>query len=646
MNIRCISPTVLHNVVQGEFKPPTVIQWAPPGTSTISATLGGAARKVTVTTEPNDAMALDAQLQTLLAESKAGQRSRPFIDFSHEGKEAAAIPVRFFWEDGIRLELEWTSAGREAIEGRTYSYFSPEVILDDSGRPKKLPSPGAIGALVNTPAFQKIERLAAANNDGVPTMSALLKAAVAKGFVPTGVGDDEAAAEHFLKKVEAANKAEAENATLKAQIGVFQREREEAEEKRKGEAESEVDGWIKAGHVLPEARELVIGNLLSNPETTRAQFKREKPAPRGEKPIKAATTFAYGEVSEEEDRIEAETNWKRKRVLRAAWYDREMPKHLKAGNTIGAGLTVATVARDAAIAVLHGKLAPLRAFSNNLSLVGIQPMAPVVVNVADFPLGSVIGVNPATDAGVPITDFEQSTVTYTPKTVTPVQLSAPWGLANADIQNGIQMLDAAESAANALGNKVQDQITMRWITANYPNAAIAVKASEWALKGPKTTFGKMVSASRHHLILNRALYSEIAYINKQSFVLTGAEQGAQAYQFDGIWFLDRIQSVAAAAGAQGFALDPRAMIVAAGPPILHPSAQGTVQSSNIAIEDLGLAVQSNSWFATKTRSPFMSYDICVGSAVGNANVGWLIIPAAEALVVEADAPESTARKSK
>jgi phage I-like protein len=82
-------------------------------------------------------------LQRLLAEARERKRSRPFIDFDHQGKEAAAIPVKFIWDEGIRLEVEWTSAGREAIAGRTYSYFSPEFILGDVSKLFRRPVPSA-----------------------------------------------------------------------------------------------------------------------------------------------------------------------------------------------------------------------------------------------------------------------------------------------------------------------------------------------------------------------------------------------------------------------------------------------------------------------------------------------------------------------
>ena len=85
------------------------------------------------------------------------------LDFDHEGRTAAAIPRRFFWKpgEGVILEIDWTGAGKAAISGRDYSYFSPCFMLSEDGDPSGLPPSGAIGSLVNSPAFRSIKRIAA-----------------------------------------------------------------------------------------------------------------------------------------------------------------------------------------------------------------------------------------------------------------------------------------------------------------------------------------------------------------------------------------------------------------------------------------------------------------------------------------------------
>ena len=49
---------------------------------------------------------MQKSLDDAFAQFDAGEASKPFLDFDHEGKRAAAYPRRFFWKDGLRLELE------------------------------------------------------------------------------------------------------------------------------------------------------------------------------------------------------------------------------------------------------------------------------------------------------------------------------------------------------------------------------------------------------------------------------------------------------------------------------------------------------------------------------------------------------------
>ena len=140
---------------------PDSIEWMPAGRHLVCCTRDDEPAEVEIEATEADAAKLNEQLQAARKLADEGKASRPFIDFDHEGGEAAAIPVEFFWQDGIRARVEWTKAGAEAVQGRVYSYFSPEFFADKSGRVTAIPEVGPIGALVNTPAFQRIERLAA-----------------------------------------------------------------------------------------------------------------------------------------------------------------------------------------------------------------------------------------------------------------------------------------------------------------------------------------------------------------------------------------------------------------------------------------------------------------------------------------------------
>ncbi len=74
------------------------------------------------------------------------------------------------------LNVEWTEAGREAIEGGNYLYHSPYCLIEPGGtRPIGLDKTGVeVGSLVNDPAFRSIEAIAASRvslADLPPTLS-------------------------------------------------------------------------------------------------------------------------------------------------------------------------------------------------------------------------------------------------------------------------------------------------------------------------------------------------------------------------------------------------------------------------------------------------------------------------------------------
>jgi phage I-like protein len=134
-----------------EQEVPISIQYMPGGKSTITPSVNGEAKQISVTVNKQTADVLQSELAELLT-----QNVRPFIDFEHAGGRAAAIPKRFFWDEGhgVMLELDWTNSGKNAVSGRDYSYFSPTFMLNEKGDPSGLPKSGAIGSLVNNPAFR------------------------------------------------------------------------------------------------------------------------------------------------------------------------------------------------------------------------------------------------------------------------------------------------------------------------------------------------------------------------------------------------------------------------------------------------------------------------------------------------------------
>jgi phage I-like protein len=97
--------------------------------------------------------------------SRLARNVRPFAGFDHAAGAASFLPKEFRYEHGtgLVLDVEWTSAGKSAIEGKDYSYFSPNFLLIN-GIPAGLAKHGEIGSLVNEPAFEAMEKIAASHN--------------------------------------------------------------------------------------------------------------------------------------------------------------------------------------------------------------------------------------------------------------------------------------------------------------------------------------------------------------------------------------------------------------------------------------------------------------------------------------------------
>lgn len=147
-------------------KAPEAVPYMPAGANEICCTVNGRAGKRTVMVDRDACERLNADLQEHLSASKAGEKARPVLLFDHKAGNAAAVPVGFEWDEqrGILLRVDWTQAGRAAVEGGNYGYISPAFRLEHgSDRILGLQDGVEVGSLVNDPAFQRNECIAAAH---------------------------------------------------------------------------------------------------------------------------------------------------------------------------------------------------------------------------------------------------------------------------------------------------------------------------------------------------------------------------------------------------------------------------------------------------------------------------------------------------
>lgn len=240
---------------------PDEIVYMPEGEHTITPWVDGKPKTITVKVPAARGAAIAAVLQASLAEREKSN-VRPWFDFEHKNGAASALPKSFRYEagKGIMCAVEWTGAGRKAIEGKDFSYLSPTFLLGDDGSPSGLPSRGPLASLLNEPAFREIPRIAASDaavdHETKPpsVMSKLIFAALA---ISAAAENAETAAVQAIEKlksdhqsVSAANAAlTTENATLKNKVEAAEAE---AAKTRKERADTLVKAAVADGRIAPK----------------------------------------------------------------------------------------------------------------------------------------------------------------------------------------------------------------------------------------------------------------------------------------------------------------------------------------------------------------------------------------------------------
>lgn len=230
---------------------PDEIVYLPEGEHQITPWVDGKPRPITVKVPAARGAAIAASLQAAL-DDRMKSNVRPWFDFEHKRGVASALPTGFRYEPGkgVMAKVEWTGAGKAAIEGRDFSYFSPAFLLGDDDVPDGLPERGPLGGLVNEPAFREIPRIAASDAAGTtdieqpPAMSKLIFAALA---ISAAHADAETLAVQAIDKLKVeATDAKAEADRLKAENAALTKKVEAADAAAATARKERADTLVKA----------------------------------------------------------------------------------------------------------------------------------------------------------------------------------------------------------------------------------------------------------------------------------------------------------------------------------------------------------------------------------------------------------------
>jgi hypothetical protein len=280
-----------------ENEVPTEIVYLPAGKQRIQPLINGkpSESEIEVEVDSNLVTKLQSDLDARLAKSP-----RPVADFDHSQRGPASfLPKKFEWRDGegIICHVDWTDAGKSAVKGRNYSYFSPTFMLSSDGKIAGLPQSGAIGGLTNSPAFSSIKRIAAARVDPDDEQgddpddnmqNPVITQCVALGLIQDS--DDLEVAATQLATTVTALQARVEGA--EAQLADYRAREADA---KKALAVEAVDAAIAEGR-LPgkniEIRTFWVNAMSANPDGTKKALAAMVPNPA----LKTVITIKHGDT--------------------------------------------------------------------------------------------------------------------------------------------------------------------------------------------------------------------------------------------------------------------------------------------------------------------------------------------------------------
>ena len=270
----------------------------PEGVQNITPSVDGVAKNVTVNMTPENGQGIAETMQASLTE-RLEQNVRPYFDFDHNDTgPAAALPKRFYYEEGkgLMMELEWTGSGKQAIDARDYSYFSPTFHLGDDGLPVGLPSTGPAGSLVNEPAFRNIPRIAAAFADQPNNKQHNMSELISCGLLTEAEGGS---VELATKRVEALKVEAAKVEALELSLDETTQKLEAAEAKLQESKEASAASVIEAA--------IADGRIAAKDDVTQ-DFWKQQVVTNGDSAISAlnAVPKIGGDITEAKVKASAE----------------------------------------------------------------------------------------------------------------------------------------------------------------------------------------------------------------------------------------------------------------------------------------------------------------------------------------------------
>ena len=283
---------------------------------------------------------------------------------------------------------------------------------------------------------------------------------------------------------------------------------------------------------------------------------------------------------------------------------------VKAANTVDSNLVNSVIAGDF-LTTMRTKIAPLAAFSHQVSLSPLSPRQ--VLNVNLLSTAGSTQDNP--------TNFETGDTTSAAKQVTTAHINRSFHTTNAEQDLGLELMQKAPTNALIMAEGIMAKVTALMTTGNYGSATTIGAAANFDATDLPAILALGKNYARCTLLLDGGHLSYLLPTTRESFAF--GEAGA--FGFDGGIYKNNLWT-GATANCVGFVAGPDAIVWASGLPASAGNGAALSQST-ITIPDIGISVQANTWYALGSRAMWASYDVCFGAAVGDASQAEVLVSA-------------------
>lgn len=204
------------------------------------------------------------------------------------------------------------------------------------------------------------------------------------------------------------------------------------------------------------------------------------------------------------------------------------------------------------------------------------------------------------------TNWESGNASIGKLTVTTAQLSISFHISSADIQNGSLLEHLSTSNLHTFAGAIMDVILTPLTTANYGAPAVATPEASFGM-AEVSTLANAIKSPRRALLLSTLAFSNIANH------LTWADG---EWRLPGWSFVGEISDWSSAGtNVYGAALDPSALIVATGQPLMP---RAPMVQSKVISTPLQLPALASFWPDSQLRLGWASFDLVIGVVTGKS----------------------------